>query len=135
MTTFVGSTTKVTVGAVDLSDRVSSVTINREWDDLDDTRFGNTHRQHLGGLADGTVEVTFALDYAASETYVTLKDLGGTVATIIVKPIDTTIAATNPEITVTALVTELIPIQATIGEISDITLTWPINSYAEDVTP
>ena len=129
MATFVGSTTSVTIATVDLSDRVSSVTINREWEDLNDTAFGDTRVQHLAGLADGTVEITFYMDYAATETYVTMSTLGGTEATIVIKPTSGSVSATNPSMTVTALVTELIPIQATIGEVSEITLTWPINSY------
>ena len=134
MATFVGSTTSVTIATVDLSDRVSSVTINREWEDLNDTAFGDTNVQHLAGLADGTLEITFYMDYAATETYVTMSTLGGTEATIVVKPTSAAVSATNPSITVTALVTELIPIQATIGEVSEITLTWPINSYTVATT-
>ena len=89
----------VTINAVDLSDHCRAVTINTEADALDSTAFGDTWREYTGGLKQGTVAFEFLDDFASSSVDSTLFSIlnTGTNVAVAVKPVNTTISATNPE--------------------------------------
>ena len=56
----------VTINAVDLSTAISSVVLNSSIDSIETTAFGTTGaRARIGGLADNSVTLEFAQDYAA----------------------------------------------------------------------
>lgn len=110
----------VTVNAVDLSDHVREITLNMSAEDLDATAMGATSKAHAVGLRDDSIEITFLQDYAASKVDATLAPLVSSTAgfSIVVKPVNTTVSATNPSYTMTALLFDYQPIDATVGEIS-----------------
>lgn len=106
--------------AVDLSDHISEITVNMSAEDLDATAMGATSKAHAVGLRDDSIEVTFLQDYAASKVDATLAPLVSTTAgfSIVVKPVATTVSSTNPSYTMTALLFDYTPIDASVGEIS-----------------
>jgi len=58
----------VTVNAVDLSDAVSSITLNSSFDVVETTAFSSTAaRTRVGGLADNSISLEFHQDYASGE--------------------------------------------------------------------
>ena len=84
---------------------VSITTVGAE---VDVTAFSSTgHVERLGGLIDGSIDIDFFQDFDADSVYDTLKEELGKVIEIKVKPVDDTTAATNPEWTIKALVTEV----------------------------
>jgi hypothetical protein len=109
-----------TVNSVDLSDHVREIKIDMSAEDLDATAMGASSRAHTVGLRDDRVEVTFLQDYASAKVDATLAPLVGTTTgfTIVVKPTNAAVSATNPSYTVTALLFDYSPIDATVGEIS-----------------
>ena len=67
-----GPNTKLTVNGTDLSQFASDITINDAANDVDVTGFGETYTQHLNGIKDASVDVTFFQSYGASEVDATI---------------------------------------------------------------
>ena len=75
----------VSVGGVDLSDAISSVSLSTTSDSVETTAFGSTAaRTRVGGLADNSVTLEFHQDFATSEVEQTIYPLLGTTTTVII---------------------------------------------------
>lgn len=126
----------VTVNSVDLTDQCTAATLTQRFDQLEVTAFGDTARKYDKGLGNHEVTLTLYMSYAASETYATLKSLVGTTTTVIVKPASGADSATNPGFTLTGtFLAELPMINASLGELNTIDVTFAGGTYSEDVTP
>lgn len=126
----------VTINAVDLSDQCSAATLTRTVEALESTAFGSTSRVYTGGLENNELTCTLYMSYAASETYATLASLVGTQVTVSVQPTTGSESATNPKFTLTGAYLEALPVlNASLGELSTIDITFQGGVYAADVTP
>jgi hypothetical protein len=126
----------VTVNSVDLSDQCTSATFTHRFDQLEATAFGDTDRKFVKGLGNHEVTLSLYMSYAATETYATLSALVGTTTTVIVKPATGSEGATNPGFTLTgAFLAELPVINATMGELSTVDVTFVGGVYSVDTTP
>lgn len=126
----------VTVNSIDLSDQCTAATFTQRYDQLEATAFGDTSRKYVSGLGNHEVTLSLYMSYASSETYATLSNLVGGVTNVIVKPAVGADSATNPGFTLTgALLTELPVVNATMGELSTIDVTFVGGVYTADVTP
>lgn len=126
----------VTVNSVDLSDQCTSATFTHRFDQLEATAFGDTDRKYVKGLGDHEVTLSLYMSYASTETYATLAALVGTTTTVIVKPATGADSATNPGFTLTgAFLAELPVINASMGELSTIDVTFTGGTYTADTTP
>ena len=96
MAKFVLTDASVTLNSVDLSDHVSSVTLDITADEIVTTAMGDTFQSRTGGLKDGTLSIEFQQDFAASEVDATLFPLLGTTTSFVVKPTSGAVSATNP---------------------------------------
>jgi len=121
----------VTINSVNLSDHITSITINTTDDVIDTTAFGSTARTRVAGLGDNSVTIEFQQDYAAANVEATINTSGsslvGTTTTIVVKPNGSTTSATNPSYTFSALVSEWQPLNGAVGELATASVTWPIS--------
>jgi len=118
----------VTVNAVDLSDAVSSITLNSSFDVVETTAFSSTAaRTRVGGLADNSISLEFHQDYASGEVEGTIFPLLGTLTTVTVKPVSGSTTATNPLYTVSCLVSEWTPLNGAVGELATASVTWPVS--------
>lgn len=115
----------VTVNSVVLTGFCRSATINTSADELDDTAMGDTYRSRLGGLKDWSVQLEFNSDFAASAVDVTLWSLLGTTTTVTVKPTSASVAATNPNYSGSALVSQVNPIGNSVGDLATVSVQWP----------
>jgi hypothetical protein len=108
------------VNSVDLSNRVRSLTITRNHEDLDATAMGSVARTHYAGLRDDSMEVTFFNDYAAANVEATISAILGssTGQTIIAKPDTGAVAVTNPTYTMTGFALTHTPISGEVGEMN-----------------
>ena len=112
----------------DMAPNTRSVSITTVGAEVDVTAFSSTgHVERLGGLIDGSIDIDFFQDFDADSVYDTLKDELGEVIEIKVKPVDDTTAATNPEWTIKALVTEVPFISGAVGEASSFSVSWPFS--------
>ena len=125
----------VTVNAVDLTDQCSAATFTHRFDQLENTSFGKTARTYQAGLGNHEVTLTLYQSYASSETYATLAALVGTTTTVIVKPATGSESATNPGFTLTGcFLAEMPVVNATMGELSTVDITFVGGDYTVDVT-
>jgi len=123
------SNPKVTINAVDLQDQCTSATVNYVLEQLETTAFGDTARKYgastVTSLQNNSIEVELYQSYAASETEATIYGLVGIQTTLIVAPASGAASATNPTYTLTGAYLEShTPINASLGELSTITLTF-----------
>jgi len=123
------SNPKVTINSVDLQDQCTSATVNYVLEQLETTAFGDTARKYgastVTSLQNNSIEVELYQSYAASETEATIYGLVGIQTTLIVAPATGSATATNPTYTLTgAYLSAHTPINASLGELSTITLTF-----------
>jgi hypothetical protein len=125
----------VTVNSVDLSDQCTAATFTHRFDQLESTAFGDTARKYVAGLGNHEVTLSLYMSYAASETYATLASLVGTTTTVRVQPAAPPDSATNPGFILTgAFLAELPVINATMGELSTVDVTFVGGTYSVDTT-
>jgi hypothetical protein len=122
-----GATATLTIGGVDLSDKMTSASLDISYDDVETTAFGDAVRTRIAGLGTAVLNVTFNLDFAASEVDATLNGLVGTATAFVFKPTSASVSATNPSYAGSALVTSLTPINAEIGALSTASVSWPVS--------
>jgi len=125
----------VTVNSVDLSDQCTAATFTHRFDQLESTAFGDTARKFVAGLGNHEVTLSLYMSYAATETYATLASLVGTTTTVRVQPAAPPDSATNPGFILTgAFLAELPVINATMGELSTVDVTFVGGTYSVDTT-
>lgn len=126
----------VTVNSVSLTDQCTAATFNRRYDQLEATAFGDTDRKFTKGLENNELTLTLYMSYAAAETYATLAALVGTQTTVRVQPAAPPDSGTNPGFILTnCFLAELPVINATMGELSTIDITFVGGVYSVDITP
>ena len=119
----------VTINSVALTDQCTSAVVNYVYEQLETTAFGDTARKFGGAavtsLQNNSIEIELFQSYAASETEATVFGLTGVTTTLIVAPASGVASATNPIYTLTGCYLEShTPINASLGELSTITLTF-----------
>ena len=129
----------VKIGAVDISDQCTAATLTQTIEALESTAFGDVARFMSPGLQNNELTLTLYMSYASSETYATLAALVGTQVTVIVSPTvpatPGTYSSTNPGFTLTGTYLESLPvINATMGELSTIDITFTGGAYTVDVS-
>ena len=134
MAVFNQNDVQVTVGGVDLTDHVTSVTFASTAAELDTTAMGDSNVTRIGGLQDGSVSIEVLQDMDAGETYATLDTLLGTVTTVEVTPTSAAVSATNPKKSVSCLVTEVPFIDGGVADLATISVTWPMSGAVTTAT-
>ncbi len=127
-TTVYLSNPTVTINSVDLQDQCTSAVINYVLEQLETTSFGDTARKFGGStvtsLQNNTVEIELYQSYVASETEATIFGLVGINTTIVIKPTSAAVSATNPSYTISAYLQSHTPINANLGSLSTLTLSF-----------
>lgn len=126
---------KVLINSVNLSDHISSITIDEKVDVVESTGFSSTAaKTKLAGLKDNSVTIEFFQDFATSNVEQTIYPLLGTATTIIVSPTSATNGVVgNPTYTFSALVSEWTPLKGGIGELATASVTWSIDGAVTKV--
>lgn len=118
----------ISVGGVDLSDLVASVTLNSTYDVVETTAFSSAAvKTRVAGLADNSITLEFHQDFATGEVEQTIYPLLGSASTVIVKPNGSTTSAFNPSYTCSAIISEWTPINGSVGELATASVTWPVS--------
>jgi hypothetical protein len=125
----------VTVNSVVLTDQCTAATVTHRFDQLEATAFGDTDRKYVKGLGNHEVTLSLYLSYSAGDTYATLQSLVGTTTTVRVQPTSGTDSATNPGFILTgAFLAEMPVINATMGELSTVDVTFVGGVYSVDTS-
>jgi hypothetical protein len=128
---------KCTINGVNLSDHIASVTLNTSTDVVETTAFSSTAaKTRVGGLQDNSVTLEFHQDFASNNVEQTINgssSLVGTVTTVVVSP-TSTVSATSPSYSFSALVAEWTPLNGAVGELATASVTWPISGAITKAT-
>ena len=124
----------VTINSIDLSDHIANVSLNQSFAEVETTAFGDSARTRIAGLGDNSVSLDFHQDFAASEVEATIAPLIGTVTSVVIKPTSGSVAADNPSYTFDVLCTEWTPLNGAVGDLSTVSITWPISGAITKAT-
>ena len=129
MAVYLSNGVKVTVNAVDLSSLVSSVTINRSFDELEVTSMGDSGHRFIKGLEASSITLDLFNDEASAKTLQTLNSssVWGNNVTVTIKQTDAAVSPTNPLYTMTCLVNNTTPVNGAVGDLSTQSLTWNVS--------
>lgn len=126
----------VFIGAVDVTQNTSAATLEIGFDSLESTTFGDTGHRYVSGLQMVNVTLTMFNNYGAGEVEATLFDVvGDGTTTLIISPAGSVESASNPEYTITnAMMNSFTPIVTTVGELSQVSVTFIGGTWARDIT-
>ena len=127
MAVFLNNGVSVTVNSVDLSDHVTSITLNRTFDELEVTAMGDSGHKFVKGLEASSITIDFLNDTATGEVLQTLQAAWGTNVTVVVKQSSGAVSATNPSYTMTCLVNNTTDINGAVGDLSTQSVTWNVS--------
>jgi hypothetical protein len=129
MAVYLSNGVVLTVNAVDLSTLVSSVTINRSFDELEVTAMGDSGHKFVKGLEASSITIDFFNDEASSKTLQTLNSssVWGNNVTVTAKQTSAATSASNPLYTMTCLVNNTTPINGAVGDLSTQSVTWNVS--------
>jgi hypothetical protein len=127
MAVFLNNGVSVTVNSVDLSDHVTSITINRTFDELEVTAMGDSGHKFVKGLEASSITIDFLNDTATGEVLQTLQAAWGTSVPVVIKQTSAAVSATNPSYTMTCLVNNTTDINGSVADLSTQSVTWNVN--------
>ena len=128
MAVFLNNKVGVKINSVDLSDHVTAVTLNRNFDELEVTAMGDTSHKFVKGLEASSVTISFLNDTATSSVLQTLQAAWGTTVTaVLLQDKNTAVSATNPLYTFSILVNKTTDINGATGDIATQDITFTIN--------
>ena len=129
MAVFLNNKVGVKVNSVDLSDHVTSVTLNRSFNELPVTAMGDSGEKFVKGLEASSVNISFLNDTdPVTSVLGTLQAAWGTSVTVVLlQQKGTAVSATNPLYTFTALVNNTTDINGAVGDLATQDVTWTIN--------
>jgi hypothetical protein len=129
MAVYLSNTGILTVNAVDLSTLVSSVTINRSFDELETTALGDSGHRFVKGLEASSITIDFFNDSASAKTLQTLNSssVWGNNVVVTFKQVDAVVSATNPLYTMTCIVNNTTPVNGAVGDLSTQSVTWNVS--------
>ena len=127
MAVFLNNGVSVTVNAVDLSDHVTAVTINRTFDELEVTAMGDSGHKFVKGLEASSVTIDFLNDTATGEVLQTLQAAWGTSVSVVIKQTSAAVSATNPSYTMSCLINNTTDVNGSVADIGTQSVTWTVN--------
>lgn len=128
MAVFMSNLVGVKVNSVDLSDHVTSVTLNRNFDELEVTAMGDSGHKFVKGLEASSITIDFLNDTATANVLQTLQAAWGTnVTVVLLQSKGTGVSATNPLYTATCLINNTTDINGAVGDLSTQSLTMNVS--------
>jgi len=128
MAVFLSNNVGVKVNSVDLSDHVTSVTLNRSFDELEVTAMGDSGHKFVKGLEASSITIDFLNDTASANVLATLQAAWGTnVPIVLLQTKGTAVSATNPLYTATCLVNNTTDINGAVGDIGTQSITFTVS--------
>ena len=128
MAVFLNNGVGVKVNTVDLSDHVNSITLNRNFDELEVTAMGDSGHKFIKGLEASSVTISFLNDTASASVLATLQAAWGTnVTVVLLQNKGTAVSATNPLYTMTCLINGTTDINGATGDLSTQDVTFNVS--------
>jgi hypothetical protein len=127
MAVYLANTGILTVNAVDLSTLVTSVTINRAFDELETTALGDSGHRFVKGLEASSITIEFLNDPESAKTLQTLNTNWGSNVVVTFKQTSGVVGPTNPLYTMTCLVNNITPVNGDVASLSSQSVTWNVS--------
>ena len=128
MAVFLNNNVGVKIDTVDLSAYVTSVTLNRTFDELEVTAMGDTGHKFVKGLEAASVSIDLNNDTATSTVLPTLQSAWGkNVAVALLQTKGVAVSATNPLYTMTCLVNNTQDINGSVADLGMMSLTFNVS--------
>jgi len=128
MAVFMSNKVGVKVNSVDLSDHVTSVTLNRTFDELEVTAMGDSGHKFVKGLEASSITIDFLNDTASANVLATLQAAWGTnVTVVLLQDKSAAVSATNVLYTATCLINNTTDINGAVGDLSTQSVTWNVS--------
>jgi len=115
----------IVVNGTNLSDHVSSVTLEDTADEVEFTGFGGDYREYGQGLKTASISLEVFQDFAAGQVDAVMEPLyrtGGTF-TVEVRPTSATVTSTNPKYTMVGRLFSYSPLQGAVGDANTTSVT------------
>jgi hypothetical protein len=125
---------KITVGTAVLSTSLNSVTLDITADEVETTAFGSSYRTRIGGLKDASVSLDFMQDFGAGAIDALLFPLLGSTVALKIVPTSGTVTSSNPEYSMSCLVTQYQPFAGAVGDLATLSVTWPVTGEVTRAT-
>jgi hypothetical protein len=127
----------VTIGGVDVTQNTSAASLEIGYDSLESTTFGDTGHRFVSGLQMVNVTLTMFMNYGTGEIEATLFDqVGDGTTTLVISPAGAAESSSNPEYTISnAMLASFTPIVTTVGELSQVSVSYVGGTWARDITP
>lgn len=104
-----------------LHSQLTSVRLNRTFDEHDDTRFGMTDHSRIPGLGSWSLELEGVSEYGSTETVpldsILAAKVGGAAFTVAVRPFNAARSSDNPEYTGQVRLFEYQPVGGGVGDL------------------
>ena len=122
----------VEIGGVDISEFVTSIAISTAYDIFETTQITDNSKKYVPGLAENKLSLEFIQDFDPAnglEKIIndTVSSLLGTIQTMEIRPVNAGVSSSNPSYTFLVVVSEWTSINAAVGELSTVSITWPIS--------
>ena len=129
MAVFLNNKVGVKVNSVDLFDHVTSVSLNRNFDEIEISAMGDSSHKFTKGLEASSVTIDFLNDTAAASVLATLQAAWGTTVTVVLlQDKGSAVSATNPLYTMSVLVNGTQDVNGSVADIGVQSVTWNCNS-------
>ena len=126
MAKYVVTGTSVTLNGSDISANTARAELVINAAEVDTTDFGSGgFTEVIGGLKSGQVTLDFHNDFGAGGVSNLLKDLVGTIGTVVIEPTGAGAGATNPVYTAEVLISSFTPIAGAVGDLATFSVTFP----------
>ena len=123
-------------GGVDLSDHITSLSINTNFDLVEVTNVGDIAKKMVAGLEDNSVTFEFQQDFASLSVEDVIYPFRGLNLGCKVRPVNAAISATNPEYQFKCVVSQWSPLSGGVGDLATVQVQWPIyGEITKDITP
>jgi hypothetical protein len=123
-----------TVNGVDLSDHVTSATLNYKFDSVETTSMGQQSHSYIAGLQSGDVQITFNNDTATSSVMQTLNSNVGKSVIVTLTQNGSTVSATNPKYSMYCFIDAITPIAGDVGALAQQSVSWQITAAPSTAT-
>jgi len=123
---YVVTGTDVSLNGSDISANTARAELVINAAEVDTTDFGSGgFTEVIGGLKSGQVTLDFHNDFGAGGVSDLLKDLVGTIGTVVIDPTGAGAGATNPVYTAEVLISSFTPIAGAVGDLATFSVTFP----------
>jgi len=134
MAIFMGNKVAVIVGGTTISDHVSTVSLNREVEQVVISSMNDTVQNMVGGLEVSQVSLEVFNDFAASSVNSLFEDAIGTKLAIKLIPVTGTVSATNPSYSMSCLVSQWTPISGSTDSAMTASITLPVTAITKSTS-